>query len=224
MKMHLIYIAVATIAFKLLFHKVDTLYLLLGVSFAYFAGMAPWAVYSFITRKLQRDKPSLEEFMNYAKTPDYKKKSTLANEIFHSFPQLPSDQDLKKTEIRDLRVAIGPSDTDTDRFCVTVENRGKTSYKGLIIELRNILGWAESFGIDTTHMPSSSQYAGNSDVKIDVIAPKEVIRAEVSGYGIPGKYRHYRTRYAKVFPFPRKETAHLQWCEIHVNLPGATDA
>ena len=224
MKKHLLYIAVATAVLKLVFHRTDTLYLLAGVSFAYLVGMAPWAVYSFVANKFKRSEPTLEDLLKFSQTPEFEKRTTLANEIFHYFPRLPNDQDLKKTEVRDLLVTIEPSTTTMDRYSVTVKNVGKSTRTGLSIELKQILGWAGSFGLDTTHMPSDVQHKGDSDVKLNSIAPNEVIRTEVLGYSTPEQYRHDRIRYAKVVSASRKEAGLTNWCEVRVKLPSNANA
>jgi hypothetical protein len=222
MHIHILLVLIAAGAFKIMFGW-SYFHALVGVAIAYLFGLIPWMFFTFIETRFSKKLSPIERFMKYAQTPDFRKRSTLANQIFRTWPELPSDAVLRKSEIKDLKIRVRPDKSDDRKYVVQVTNTGKTPYENIAIDLRDTLLWAENFGLDTTHMPDEIQYAQGAPVRIAKLLPKETASIETTGYGTPDKYDMERVRYAPIsFDRPIKEqTDTPYWSEVVVDLPGA---
>jgi hypothetical protein len=222
MHIHILLVLIAAGAFKLTFGW-SYLHALAGVAIAYLLGLLPWMFFTFIETRFSKKLSPIERFMKYAQTPDFRKRSTLANQIFKTWPELPSDAALRKSEIRDLKIRVRPDKSDDRKYVVQVTNTGKTPYENIAIDLREILLSAESFGLDTTHMPEDMQYAQGAPVRIAKLRPKETASMEITGYGTHDRYDLDRVRYAPVsFDRQVKEQTDMPyWSEVIVDLPEA---
>lgn len=164
------------------------------------------------------------KLLKMANDKTLQKKIKLSNTVFLNFPNLPSDKDLKSSEIKDIKIKIQAGQKSKKDFIVKITNIGHHTFKNIDIDIKNILLWAESFGVDTTHMPSDFQYGTTADCKAEEIKPNETIEIGIAGYGSHEQYDLERIRYAKIsFSSPEKEKLHIPyWVEIVVDLPNST--
>jgi hypothetical protein len=223
MHIHVLLVLITAVAFKLMFGG-SFWHMLAGVTFAYLIGLLPWMCITFIQTRFSKKPSPVEQFMQYAQTPEFRKKSMLADQVFKRWHQdFPSDAVLRKSEIRDLKIVVRPEKSGYSKYVVQVANTGKAAYENIAIDLREILLWAENFGLDTTHMPADIQYAQGAPVRIEKLPPGETASVETTGYGPYDKYDLDRVRYAPVsFDRPiREQTNTPYWCELIVDLPGA---
>lgn len=130
-----------------------------------------------------------------------------------------------KREVTDLRVTVVAEPVPTgDCYRIEVRNRGAMSYESLTVTYRDLLLWAERFGLDTTHMPAQEQYAAEVPVRIDRLGPGEAAQFLRRGYG---EHHHYDgPRLAETplsFAVGDRVTTAINgcWCRAEVLLPGA---
>lgn len=126
--------------------------------------------------------------------------------------------------VHDLEVRIAAEHSDPYSYLITVANPGRRSFRKLRVNFRNVLLYAESFSLDTTHMPAEMQYSPGEPLLIDVLDPGQSIRVVREGYGTHERYDQFALMPVElefevdggVFG-----VAEGRWCEAVVDLPNA---
>ncbi len=222
MKIHIVSILALTLIIKVLFHR-DLGITLVVATFIYITGILPWLTWEFVTKKFQKKESNTDRLLRMANDKVLQKKIKLSNTVFLNFPNLPSDQDLENSEIKDLKIKVQAGKNGENNYTIKITNIGRRVFKNIDIDIRNILLWAGSFGVDTTHMPSNIEYCDSVKCGAEEIQPNETFEINITGYGSYEKYDLERIRYAKIsFSSPVKNKLHIPyWVEILVDFPNA---
>ena len=127
-------------------------------------------------------------------------------------------------EVKGLRIVVSADDSAADAYRVEVTNTGRHAFEQLTIDYRDILLWAESFGLDTTHMPAEQQYIAGEPIHIESLAPGGTARFVRKGYRDHEAYDGLRERLLNVEFVQDGQPAtkaDRRWAPAVVKLPNA---
>ena len=127
-------------------------------------------------------------------------------------------------QIRDLQIRVAADASAPDAFLVTVRNSGRVAYEELAIDIRDVLFAAESFSLDTTHMPAQHQYIDGESIVVGRLGAGESACFVRRGYDTHERYDGGRKRVLNVTYMQQGKpltAADRRWTEALVDLPNA---
>lgn len=157
----------------------------------------------------------------------FKKKKTPKEQFLEGWQQLEAiERVILERRVKDLLIHIGPEPSSDTSYLMSIINTGGAGYKNLRFLYADILLWAESFSIDTTHMPQEIQYAPGEPLVINYLAPGEKVEVTLEGYGTHDRYDAPSRRFIHLeYELHNKKVtlADKKWCYAFVDLPSARD-
>lgn len=132
------------------------------------------------------------------------------------------EQEREKLRIKDIEVTVTACPNAPEHFLLTIKNRGEAAYKNLRVLYEPLLLDANSFGVDTTHMPDSR--IPGEPIQIEKLMPKQSVQFVRKGWG---KASDYDGPKQNSLPLqfcstgsPNQNASH-PWCFIKLKLPNA---
>jgi hypothetical protein len=132
--------------------------------------------------------------------------------------------DIEARHAKDVEIRVAADPGASNAYALSVTNTGPHAFRALEVDDRELLMWAENFGLDTTHMPDAQQYCACEPVVIDFLRPGEKVRLVRHGYGEHGRYDGARERtvhVAYVLRGRKVTRADRHWARVVVDLPHA---
>ena len=123
-----------------------------------------------------------------------------------------------------LSVNVSPLVADPKSYLITIANIGPHLYRDVRARYEPLLLNAESFSLDTTHMPSELAQKSGDPIQIDVIPAGRSIQMVRAGYDVHDRYDGRRETtmdlefHLEGCPFTKEDR---RWIPAFVNVPKA---
>jgi hypothetical protein len=132
--------------------------------------------------------------------------------------------DFESRGVRDLSITISADSSGPDRYLISVRNSGSRTFEELRVHHEPVLLDAESFGLDTTHMPSEQASIAGEPVLVDILPPGQTAAVVRSGYGPHERYDGpqetvFDVEYRSGGKSFTRENRH--WCHVRVAMAKA---
>ena len=128
--------------------------------------------------------------------------------------------------LADISITVVADGSGPNRDLLLVRNLGSCTYENLRIHHEPLLLDAESFGLDTTHMPSEVARIPGEPVVIDTLAPGAIAKVVRAGYDAHDRYDGPGiTALDLEFRVDGREftQAARRWTQVHMDLPTARE-
>ena len=126
--------------------------------------------------------------------------------------------------VRDLSITVSADISGPDRYLISIHNAGRHTYTDVRVHYETLLLDAESFGCDTTHMPTELSRIAGEAVSVDTIPPGTTARVARKGYGSHDQYDGPRETAVDLdYCLEGKQMTgqDRRWCHCNVELPNA---
>ena len=123
-----------------------------------------------------------------------------------------------------LSIVVSPLGANASSYVISVTNQGPHEYARLRIGYEPLLLNAESFGLDTTHMPHAQAQKPGEPIEIAALPVDRTIEIARVGYDAHERYDGFRETAVDVeFELNGKRYSRedKRWCPVTVELPNA---
>ena len=135
--------------------------------------------------------------------------------------------DFERRRVSDLSITVTADKSAPDRYALAITNRGTQTYKALRVHYEPLLLHAESFGLDTTHMPADQAWIAGEPMIVDTLEPGTTARMVRKGFGSHDRFDGLRETVMDLeyrLGLKTVSSREQRWAEVTVDLPNATSA
>jgi len=132
--------------------------------------------------------------------------------------------EFESRRVGDISITISPESSGPNCYLLAVTNTGHHTYEDLHVGYERLLLHAESFGLDTTHMPADMAWIAGEPVVIKALAPGKTACVVRNGYGSHEQFDGYRETVLDLeYRIGRKTvtTRDRRWSQAILDLPNA---
>lgn len=156
----------------------------------------------------------------------FRRKGPIDDEIFLQAIE-EAEREFQKRRVPDLLISVSADATSQAHYLISVTNTGARTFEDLRVKYEAFLLDAESFGLDTTHMPSELARRPGEPLLIRTLVPGQTVQEVRKGYGAQEDYDGF-SEYRVELEYRAEGRTFVQhdrqWANVVVNLPNARKA